>query len=39
MAAGSHIVIQQISALGHYFGENISVTHDNGIIQGHLARF
>ena len=35
MAAGSHIEIKHISAQGHYFGENISVSHDNGMFQGH----
>ena len=35
MAASSHIEIKHISAQGHYFGENISVTHDNGMFRGH----
>ena len=35
MAAGSHIEIKQISAQRQDFGENISVTHDNGMFRGH----
>ena len=39
MAAGNHIEIKHISDQEHYFGENKSVTHDNGMFQGHLDRF
>ena len=35
MAASNHIEIKHISTQVHYFGENISVSHDNGMFQGH----
>ena len=34
MAAGSHFENEHKYALGHYFGECNSVTHDSGVNQG-----
>ena len=35
MAADSHIEIEHICDTGHCIGENISVTHNNGMFQSH----